>query len=189
MTYTFTACSQSEPDIIQEPTIYDGCCGTGPKIIQVEDLIVYIPNVITPNGDGINDVFYPISNVDTNGFTAFGNFEIYDDTGKWIFHRNGLNVETGKDYGFRGIANDKPLYPVTTRNYDYTGKFKYSFYIAFRLKDGTEQLVDVEGEACVVRCDEDAYVLKNKEGCQFSVQVTNGIYDPLLPSREENCIK
>ena len=46
MACTFTACSQSEPIIEQEPTIYDGCCGTEPKIIQVEDLIVYIPNVI-----------------------------------------------------------------------------------------------------------------------------------------------
>lgn len=189
MACTFTACSQSEPIIEQEPTIYDGCCGTEPKIIQVEDLIVYIPNVITPNGDGINDVFYPISNAQTNGFTAFGNFDLYDENDNWIFHRNGLDVETGMDYGFRGVANEKPLYPVTTKNYDYTGKFKYRFYIAFKLKDGTEQLVDVEGEACVVRCDEDAYVLKDKEGCQFPVQVTNGIYDPLLPSREENCIK
>lgn len=189
MACTFTACSQSEPIIEQEPTIYDGCCGTEPKIIQVEDLIVYIPNVITPNGDGINDSFYPIANVTTNDFIVTGNFDLYDENDNWIFHRDALDVETGKDYGFWGIANSRPLYPVTTKNYEYTGKFKYKFYLSFRLKDNSIEIIDVEGEACVVRCDEEAYVLKNKEGCQFPVQVTNGIYNPLLPSREENCIK
>lgn len=189
MACTFTACSQSEPIIEQEPTIYDGCCGTEPKIIQVEDLIVYIPNVITPNGDGINDVFYPQTNVTTNGFITVGNFLITDDTSKWLYFRNSLSVETAKDKAFRGIANEKPLSPDPSRNYDYTGKFKYSFYIAFKLQDGTEKLVDVEGEACVVRCDEDAHILKNKLGCQFPVQGLNGIFDPLLPHQEDECFK
>ena len=63
VTISVTGCTQSsQEETVITTTIYDGCCGTAPKVYEVEDYKVYIPNVITPNGDGINDAFYPICN-------------------------------------------------------------------------------------------------------------------------------
>lgn len=186
-TFIYIGCSQDPIDPIPNP--YEGCCGTELRTFQVEDYVVYIPNIITPNGDGINDVFYPICNVMKNGKFAVGNYFIYNDTSKLVFVRPGLNVEEAEDWGFKGIANKRPTKPEVFFNYEYTGKFKYSFHMAFLLQDGTEKLIFVDGEACVVRCDDDAHIVKDKNGCYFPVQGLNGTYTASLPTLEENCIK
>jgi hypothetical protein len=184
--YTLNGCTQ---DTIQTQTIYDGCCGTEPKVYEIEDHKVYIPNVITPNSDGINDAFYPISNQTVEGKFKVARFYIYDDTTKLIFVRQGLGILESEGFGFKGVAWTQPHKPQITKTYDYTGKFKYTFEMGFLLKDGTWHFEEVEGEGCVVRCDDDASVLKNKEGCYFPMQGTGGEYDPLITINEDKCIK
>ncbi len=183
-------CTQSPPEeMAVTPTIYDGCCGTEPKTYEVEDYKVYIPNVITPNGDGINDAFYPICNKMEKYKYAIGNFKIFNDSSEVIFIRDAIDLTNPEGWSFRGIAWTRPYKPQLTQTYEYTGKFHYSFHLAFRLKDDTEKIILVEGDACVVRCDADAHVIKDKDGCYFPVQGLNGVYDASLPWQEDNCIK
>ncbi len=190
VTISVTGCAQSsQEETVNTTTIYDGCCGTAPKVYEVEDYKVYIPNVITPNGDGINDAFYPICNKMEKGKFAVARFYIYNDTSELIFARQGLNITEPEAWGFKGVAWTKPLKPQITTVYDFTGKFKYSFYLSFWLSDGKEHLIEVEGEACVVRCDQDAHVLVGKDGCYFPLQGISGVYDATIPNKEENCIK
>ncbi|MFZ9296279.1 MAG: gliding motility-associated C-terminal domain-containing protein [Bacteroidia bacterium] len=58
-----------------------GCSDTLTKNIEVlEDYHVYVPDVFTPNGDGLNDVFKPL----VNGVRLYKIF-VYNRSGKLIF--------------------------------------------------------------------------------------------------------
>lgn len=184
--YTITGCTQ---ETIQTPTPYDGCCGTALKVYEVEDYKVYIPNVITPNGDGINDAFYPICNKMVQGQYSISDYKIYNDTDKVIYNVSGFELETVDDWAFRGKGYERPFKPRENEKFEHIGKFKYSFILGFKKSDNTYQFIDVEGEACVVRCDEDAHVINDKNGCYFPVQGKDGMYNSSIPSNEEGCIK
>lgn len=184
--YTLNGCTQ---DTIQTQTIYDGCCGTEPKVYEIEDHKVYIPNVITPNGDGINDAFYPICNKMIKGKFAVANFKIFDDAGKLIFLREGLDITDPEAWGFKGIGLQRPYKPRNHEQFEFTGKFSYSLILAFRKLDNTEELIEVSGFGCVVRCDNEAHIIKTKEGCYFPIQGVGGIYSSSIFINEDNCIK
>jgi gliding motility-associated-like protein len=52
---------------------------------ECPEIIVWIPNSFTPNGDGVNDVFAPISyKLDPDEYT----FEIYNRWGERIYYTN-----------------------------------------------------------------------------------------------------
>jgi gliding motility-associated-like protein len=97
---------QSVEHIYESAGIYDvqlavqtvyGCVDTVKRTIEVfEDFNVYIPNSFSPNGDGVNEEFYPqgtgISDIKFS-------FEIYDRWGELIFattdltkHWNGVKL-------------------------------------------------------------------------------------------------
>ncbi|MBS1647438.1 MAG: gliding motility-associated C-terminal domain-containing protein [Bacteroidetes bacterium] len=69
------------------------CSSTTTKPITINEYNLYVPNVFTPNGDGINDVFF-IKSVGLNNF----NFKIYDRWGalvyQWFDANAGWNGET-----------------------------------------------------------------------------------------------
>lgn len=72
-----------------------GCIDTAELTVQVEEeLIVYVPNTFTPDGDGTNDEFQPVM---TSGFDR----ETYH---LYIFNRWGQLVFESKDidYGWNG---------------------------------------------------------------------------------------
>ena len=69
----------------------DGCKNMDSIQITLEncDAIIEMPNVITPNGDGINDVFEPIKFENI----ASANMYIYNRWGNLLFQTNNLPVE------------------------------------------------------------------------------------------------
>lgn len=78
--------------VILTVTNADGCQDTATMIIIVADVpgVIEMPNVFTPNGDGINDVFIPY----TEGIAEMA-MEIYDRWGVMLFRTS--NPQEGWD--------------------------------------------------------------------------------------------
>jgi len=63
-----------------------GCKDTAYQFVYIEPFTVYAPNTITPNGDGINEVFLPIVYL---GVEAW-NLQIFNRWGELIFTTNDI---------------------------------------------------------------------------------------------------
>lgn len=82
-----------------------GCTDTETQFITVvENCFIAVPAAFTPNGDGLNDFFYPL-----NAYKAANlSFSVYNRNGQRVFFtRNWLNKWDGK---FRGQAADAGTY-------------------------------------------------------------------------------
>ncbi len=86
-----------------------GCTGSNTQTVaHINPRTVYLFNAFTPNGDGLNDYFYPVNIWD---YTQFGaEFSIYNRWGQVIFYRNwGL---TKLDWSWDGKVNGVPQDPA-----------------------------------------------------------------------------
>jgi len=77
---------------------------------------VFIPNTFTPNGDGLNDVFYPRG----KGIAYVSSFRIFNRWGELVFERNNfmLNDEhNGWDGTYKGrqLSPDVYMYTISSR--------------------------------------------------------------------------
>lgn len=72
-----------------------GCTATDSLFINIIPF-VYLPNAFTPNGDGLNDDFFPIPGDDKIVFTSFN---IYDRWGKIIYTTSENKPWDGKSKG------------------------------------------------------------------------------------------
>ena len=72
--------------------------------VTCNNIKVVIPNAFSPNGDGINDVFFPTG----NGAIAIKQLIIYNRWGQQLF---GLSNVPGNNptYGWNGTSNGKPV--------------------------------------------------------------------------------
>lgn len=88
-----------------------GCSDTTHRIISIEEeLIFYVPNAFTPDGDRYNNVFKPVM---TSGYDPFNfQLEIYDRWGECIFVSN--NSEIGWDGTYNGnmVQDDTYLWKI-----------------------------------------------------------------------------
>ncbi len=102
------------PDIIVQPgisTTYTitridslGCSTTDTVLIYVEQPLAFIPNAFTPNGDGVNDVLYIISEkVETLLF-----FRIYNRWGEMIFETE--DIDEGWDGTYENVPQELDTY-------------------------------------------------------------------------------
>jgi hypothetical protein len=164
----------------QEPTtldskVYESCCGIEPVEYKVADAYMYVPNVFTPNGDGVNDYFVPYVN---RNVLDFDSYLIYTGEGDTV-----LFARTGFDYNFI------PTYAWDGNRLDgtpYIGAFRYEFYTF--LKDNGVFIV--KGRACRVECGRDASFFQKKEGCFYPNQSNaEGLLDSKLPNKEGKCFE
>lgn len=65
---------------------------------------VFIPNTFSPNGDGMNDVFYPRG----TGLFRIKSMKIYNRWGQMVFQKNDLNAND-INAGWRGNFGEQPL--------------------------------------------------------------------------------
>lgn len=74
-----------------------GCYDTAQTIVCVEgDFTFYVPNCFTPNGDGHNEIFYPLgTEIDISSFEMY----IFDRWGNQIFKSTNINI------GWNGNVN------------------------------------------------------------------------------------
>jgi hypothetical protein len=160
---------------------YEGCCGTSPVEFTVNTGKVYIPNVFTPNGDGINDIFIPQINGDIIEIQDFSILSAIGDT--LIFSRPTIVFSQPENYGWNG----KTFWPNGTVKSEYSGLFKYGMRAVVSY-NGTIGAQIIEGFACVKRCTPDSAIFEDKNGCYYPSQGTNlGTLDKTKPNLEPNC--
>lgn len=80
-----------------------GCRNTDSVWVYVND--IRMPNAFTPNGDGLNDVFYPIPQ---NTHATIKNFSVYDRYGQCIYYSTILGK--GWDGTFKNVPCDLGVY-------------------------------------------------------------------------------
>lgn len=160
------------------PKEYEACCGLQPVDFEHSNGSIYMPNVFTPNGDGINDLFYPFISdeiLEVQGFTILS---ASGDT--VIFSRPTVLYDRLNEFAWNGLRRDGTLY---------RGRFKYGMRVIS--KDFKLRLL--EGEACSVLCEPGTKELKVKKGCFYPSQVGNngkaGKVDSTLTNKETDCLK
>jgi gliding motility-associated-like protein len=86
----------------------NGCMDTVADTVKVKDIFTfYIPNVFTPNGDGVNDYFFPQGvSVDANNFDMY----IFDRWGNLVFHTNKWLADINRSEGWNGSLNNSGTY-------------------------------------------------------------------------------
>lgn len=112
---TTPAISVAAPGTYSATVKIDGCTASGSVKVS-NDCYMDIPNVFTPNGDGLNDYFYPRQYL-TGGLTSF-KMNIYNRWGMLIFETTSLDG-SGWDGKFNNVDQ-----PVGVYVYVIDGTFK-----------------------------------------------------------------
>lgn len=119
---------------------------------------IYIPNVFTSNGDGINDLFYPFISDEIGKVQGFQIFSAEGDT--VIFHRPTIVYTRLDEFAWNGFRNGSRFSTL------YRGKFKYRM----RIVSKDLQVRFIDGEACSILCEPGTVELKVKKGCFYPSQ-------------------
>ncbi|MEM9836806.1 MAG: gliding motility-associated C-terminal domain-containing protein [Bacteroidota bacterium] len=96
---------------------------------------VYVPTAFSPNGDGVNDIFFPFGGTDVveiNDFRIFGRF------GNLVYEAPGALSPNSPGFGWNGLINGEPAQ---------IGVYVYTSSVRFF--DGREEIV--KGEVTLVR--------------------------------------
>jgi gliding motility-associated-like protein len=98
--------------LVTEPGVYFATvtinnCSSTDSVKVINDCYVNIPNIFTPNGDGINDFFFPRQLL-TKGLTMF-NMHVYNRWGQMIFEATSLDG-AGWDGKLNGIPQPEGVY-------------------------------------------------------------------------------
>ncbi len=99
---TFTYPGNGCFDVILTVTTINGCIDTTLQQICIDpDVTLYVPNAFTPNGDGINEIFYPQQiGIDPEHFEMW----VFDRWGNMIFYTSDLSK--GWDGSVQGKGGD-----------------------------------------------------------------------------------
>ena len=140
-TYEWPDGSSSPTFLVSRPGIYSvvisNQCGLGEATISVEYedcRKIYFPNVFSPNGDGINDVFVPLDGGDV---FQIRQMKVFDRWGGLLFE-NQLFLSSDFSAGWDGTARGELVPPGL-----------YVWFAEVEFKEGTTKIL--EGEVSVVR--------------------------------------
>ena len=165
--------NSAEPDQVL-PEGYQSCCGTEPVTFKNGKTSIYVSNVFTPNGDGINDTFLPSINSEVLTLVNFTILTPGKDT--VLYHTLFVDVSRMKEYAWNGKNWHNGIV--------YSGPFVYGMEVM----DRDEKPYVVEGMACSIPCKKEMQVFKTKEGCYYPAQAgKNGDLDTRLSNAEKDC--
>ncbi len=102
---TISSCKKEDIKLLQ------GCCENEPISEPLGNAIVFVPTVFTPNGDGINDLFYVLGDSIRRVITL----SIRDNYGNLVFRADSVeanNPSKAWDGTVNGVVR-KGLYSVT----------------------------------------------------------------------------
>ena len=169
----FCLAQVDDPVALDSLQNYEGCCGAEAVEFIHEEAYIFVPNVFTPNEDGMNDYFAPIVNDQVLEIVDYLIFSGYDST--VVFYQKQFDFNESNRYAWKGMIDDAT---------PYKGGFRYTMLVV--LKSG--KLMQVEGKACRIVCEPAAQVFQTLEGCFYSTQVGQaGTLDTNLPSQESGC--
>lgn len=96
-----------------------GCIDQTCQMIEYkESFTIYIPNSFTPNGDGINDLFYPVF---YSGVPEDFEMYIFDRWGQVVLHSEDLNVLWNGSYKGSLAPQDTYIWKVNYKLFNETG--------------------------------------------------------------------
>ena len=143
-------------------------CGTDQVEFQVGNGQIYMPNVFSPNGDGINDIFLPWA---SDSIDRIEQFVIRNGSGEMLF----------SEEDFEPNLVEKAWFGNSTLP-AYEGLFK--FEVTARSVDGIVETFS--GEACSFPCLEGSETLQNLENCKWGTQHDGaGGFGETFPSLEQ----
>ena len=133
---------------------YKGCCGAEHVEFKMEGGTIFIPNVFTPNGDGINDVFRPFYDATK---IKVQNFEVTSTEKNVLWKKETFDSNVSLAGWSGNVVADST----------YIGLFNYT--MTFTDSKGTQKTVT--GAACSVVCkDKTPITIDNKKKCFFPMQ-------------------
>ncbi|MGB4970306.1 MAG: gliding motility-associated C-terminal domain-containing protein [Saprospiraceae bacterium] len=104
---------------------HNGCIATARIKIEIIDRGVWTPNSFSPNGDNINDRFYPV--VTEDSYNEIRTMKIFDRWGNQLFESNHF-PPNDPSYGWNGITNNQHAAPGV-----------YVYFIELEWKNGEIQ--------------------------------------------------
>jgi len=94
------------------PKEYEACCGLQPVDFKHSNGSIYMPNVFTPNGDGINDV-WTIRYLDSYVGAII---RVFDRYGKNVFTSTGYQVPWNGKYKDKDVPVGVYYYIIDPKN-------------------------------------------------------------------------
>lgn len=153
---------------------YESCCGTQPVEFSHDKKKVFVPNVFTPNGDGVNDYFTPFVN---ETVTDIWWLSIYSAKGDTLLYQT-LYLDPKSDSRTKGWNGLRP------DGTPYKGLFLYQM----RIDDREANKHIIEGSGCVILCDPKTKIFKTKDGCFYPSQSAGqGKLDKSKNNQEKGC--
>ncbi len=165
-----TSCPPDE----EIPNEYESCCGTEPVEFSVQGTTarVYVPNVFTPNGDGINDQFFPFSNGQITTINYMVIQKIEDDLSTTLLYQVAdIDANDLYNYAWDGVDMQGNKHKG---GFDYTISFTTTDSLSFA----------VQGKGCSMSCEGQTTTAIPKEGCFYPSQSDDGRLNILIPSGE-----
>jgi gliding motility-associated-like protein len=101
-----------------------GCIDSTERIIEVEEeLIIYVPNTITPDGDEYNNDFFPVlsSGFSEDGYTLL----IFNRWGELLFESHDLSVGWDGTYNGELVQDGTYTWKITAKNKKNDDKEQY----------------------------------------------------------------
>jgi len=142
------------------------CCGNPAIEASFGNGHVYVPNIFTPNGDGINDILLVFG----DSVNLISSFQISNEDGDLVFYTQNFNPND-QLFGWNGEVNGEVIEGV------------YDILLLAMAKDGTVK--ELEGKVCNYPCSvQPLPEISTPDQCQFPAQSWNGHFGPTLPSGE-----
>lgn len=130
-----TVSPESNQRYYVEVTDTNGCRQFFEILVKVDLPQIFVPNVFTPDGDGINDLFFPYSSIPEE--VTIEQMQIYTRWGELIFVNEGFNPND-RSFGWDGTFHDEELNPGV-----------YVYVIHARIGDGETSVLS--GDVTIIR--------------------------------------